>query len=282
MLGKCLKHEFRATARQLVPLLIAQLAVSLAAGIFLGFALRGAGDGRSSAFSGFAVMISAFLMFAMVALLIAVSVVAFVMIIRRFYTSFFTDEGYLTFTLPVTPTEHIFSKFITAYVCQILVSIVAIVSIFIVLFFALLIGGNIMATQDATVSVILSDIFDEMLRGLQAEAGDWFLPILIVLFVVNMIVAVAASVFMVYLAISVACMLAKKHRVILGIVSFYVINMVFSTASQLLQSVLILVTPSVGVGMLLSLGVSSVICIVQAILCYLGTKWVLTKKLNLD
>ncbi len=275
MLGKCLKHEFRATARQLVPLLIAQLAVSIFAGIIFGVSGRLPQNNDSFALSALSSFVSGILGFAMVALIIATAVVAFVMIIRRFYTSFFTDEGYLTFTLPVTPNAHIFSKFITAYVWQVVTVVISVLCIVLLLVVMALVSGTF-------ADVSSSGIIDMIVEALEFEAGTSFIPAFLAITVLNLLVGVAASVFMVYLAISTACMLAKKHRVILGIVSFYVINLVFSGVSQVLQTILILVTSEAYLGLLFAMVVSTVICIVQAILCYLGTKWVLTKKLNLD
>ncbi len=275
MLGKCIKHEFRATARQLVPLLIAQLAVSIFAGIIFGVSGRLPQNNDSLALSALSSFASGILGFAMVALIIATAVVAFVMIIRRFYTSFFTDEGYLTFTLPVTPNAHIFSKFITAYAWQVVTVVVSVLCIVLLLVVMALVSGTLF---DASVPQIVELVISE----LELEVGTSFIPAFLGITVLNLLVGVAASVFMVYLAISIACMLAKKHRVILGIVSFYVINLVFSGVSQVLQMVLIFFTSDAYLGLLLAMVVSTVICIAQAILCYLGTKWVLTKKLNLD
>ncbi len=281
MFGKCLKHEFRATARQLCPLFIAMVAVAMLAGIFLGLGDRLPKNEDSVALATLSGFLSGLLIFALIALMIAVAVVAFVMIIRRFYTSFFTDEGYLTFTLPVTPNTHIFTKLFTAYVWQVAATVLCFVCIFIMAFFAVLVGG-VSFEDSETVVVETSSFFDQIFGALGVEAGPGFLPAAIALFVVNVVVALAASILMLYLAISAACMLAKKHRVIIGIVCYYVINMVFSGISQTMQSVIVLTSSDVYGSLLISLGISSVICVIEAILCFLGTKWILTRKLNLD
>jgi hypothetical protein len=80
-------------------------------------------------------------------------------------------------------------------------------------------------------------------------------------------------------------MLAKKHRVLAGIASYYVITTAFSMVSGFIQTILQFTTLASGsfepalLGIMIS---SLVLTIVQLIVCYIGTKWILTKKLNLD
>lgn len=280
MFGKCLKHEFRATKRQLLPLFIAMFAVSSLAGIFLGIGERLPYNEESLALTTINEILAVLFVIALFALVIAVSIVAFVMIIRRFYASFFTDEGYLTFTLPVTVNQHIMSKFVTAYVWEALSVVVSIVCVFVMGFFAVLIGG---VNEDADVVVeegfnTFSYIFDM----LGVEAPSSFLPVAIVLSVVYTILSAAVSIFMVYLSISFACMLAKKHRVICGIVAYYIINMIFSTATSIVQSVIAFTMSDVFYSFIVLLALYNVLAVIQIIVCYIGTKWILSKKLNLD
>ncbi|MBE6763115.1 MAG: hypothetical protein E7553_01980 [Ruminococcaceae bacterium] len=46
-------------------------------------------------------------------------IMAFVMVLTRFYKNLFTAEGYLMFTLPVTEAQHIFAKLIAAVLAMI-------------------------------------------------------------------------------------------------------------------------------------------------------------------
>ncbi len=279
MFGKCLKHEFRATARQLTPLFIAMLAVSLLAGLFLGIGERMPESEGYTAVSILSSFFSGILAVALIALIVAVAIVAFVMIIRRFYTSFFSDEGYLTFTLPVTTDEHLLSKFVTAYLWQALASILSVVCVFLMLFVMFLVGGI-----DLSGSITAEDqmLLEEFLYMLGMEAGEGFLPLMLVLVVISVMVGLAASVFMIYLSISIACMIAKKHRVIAGIVSYYLINMIFSTISSFAGNVLVYVEEDGSQAMMISMIIAIVLSVIQALACFLGTRWILSKKINLD
>ncbi|MCL2333142.1 MAG: hypothetical protein FWC54_06660 [Actinomycetia bacterium] len=121
MLGKLLKHEFKATARWFLP--------AFGAALLLG--VVGCGIGLVSKWLPqwmivVAVMIYTFML---TALFILVTVIT----IWRFYKNLLTSEGYLMFTLPVSPTNLIWSKFIVATVWLVGSLIVAGVSVLIVL-----------------------------------------------------------------------------------------------------------------------------------------------------
>ncbi len=64
----------------------------------------------------------------------ALSISGVILCVKRFYQSLFTGEGYMTFSLPVTPTQLLFSKLLS--------SLVATLSCYGVLAAALFIAGN--------------------------------------------------------------------------------------------------------------------------------------------
>ncbi len=285
MFGKCLKHEFRATRRQLVPLFLAMIAVGFAAGLLIalgGLFLSSEGGILYALVNG---LLPVLLIFGLFGLMVAVEVVAFVMIIRRFYTSFFTDEGYLSFTLPVTVTEHILSKFVVAAVWQFLAGVVSLIAM------ALVGGGALLgygfhegfAEGFALVWDEMSFAFSEVGMGL--GASNAFFVTFFILLILTVIISVGSSIFLLYFSISLGCMLAKKHRVLAGIASYYVITTAFSMVSGFIQTILQFTTLASGsfepalLGIMIS---SLVLTVVQLIVCYIGTKWILTKKLNLD
>ena len=95
MLGKLIKHEFRATGRILLPLLGAELLLSVLAG----FSVRGLDRVENMGILGVMYVTTLVVFFLG---LFALSVVAFVLMIQRFYKNLLRDEGYLSMTLPVT------------------------------------------------------------------------------------------------------------------------------------------------------------------------------------
>lgn len=111
MLGKLIKHEFRATARTMGPMLLAALVLSLLAGVS-GTLLGGNGDKTSIA----ADIIITLAMMLFVVAVIALAVMSVVIMIQRFYRNLLTDEGYIMETLPVSVHGLVWSKLIVSTV----------------------------------------------------------------------------------------------------------------------------------------------------------------------
>lgn len=126
MLTKLLKHEFRATGRVMLPVIGILLATSLGANLSLRYLL----DSRTWFFS----MVGMLLMLAFAIAIIGVFIVAFILMIQRFYKNLLQDEGYVMLTLPVSIHQHIWSKLIVSSVWFILTTLAVILAGFIVAF----------------------------------------------------------------------------------------------------------------------------------------------------
>ena len=95
MLGKLLKHEFRATGRIMLPLMGALLALALMANL----SIRGMTSSLSDIPALRILFILILIFFGMG--IVAVGVMALVVMVSRFYRNLLKSEGYLMFTLPV-------------------------------------------------------------------------------------------------------------------------------------------------------------------------------------
>ena len=105
MLGKLLKYDIKALWKMMLPLILSALGVSVVGTIALRIMVE---MSRSSVrmenpFSGLFIASLGMIVFVAVMGLIAFGVISTVFILYRYYKNLFTDEGYLTFTLPVTP-----------------------------------------------------------------------------------------------------------------------------------------------------------------------------------
>ena len=105
MLGKLIRHEFRATARTMVPLFLILFAATVCAFISIGFL-------KTGVFS----VLSAMFVFLFVLAVFATFIMSLVLMTQRFYHNFLTDEGYLMFTLPVSIHSLMWSKLIVSTV----------------------------------------------------------------------------------------------------------------------------------------------------------------------
>ena len=110
MLGKLLKHEFRATARIMLPVMGAMVALALLANL----SIRGLA-GNLSDVPMLRILFVLIIIFFGVAV-VATAVMSLVIMVSRFYRNLLKDEGYLMFTLPVSVHELIWSKLIVSLV----------------------------------------------------------------------------------------------------------------------------------------------------------------------
>ncbi len=112
MLGKLLKHEFRATARVMLPVILALLVVSVMANFGIRYSDR-SGSGSSGAVLDVLSTLS-IVLFAVG--IVAVIIVAVVLMVQRFRQNLLGDEGYVMHTLPVSVHSLLWSKLIVSAV----------------------------------------------------------------------------------------------------------------------------------------------------------------------
>ncbi len=114
MLGKLFKYDMRALSRPLVVLHLVVVALGVVATIcgVVGWTIGEAPQPgyQAESFYTLAMMGVVVGMVFSVAGVLCAPPATLVIIIHRFYRSLFTDEGYLTFTLPVPNASHLLSK----------------------------------------------------------------------------------------------------------------------------------------------------------------------------
>lgn len=191
MLGKLLKYEIPALGRRLLPLFIGWGATA----VLLGLAV---GPISGSIRSDFLVALTAILYSAMMT---AVLVMAVVMIIQRYSNSLLGDEAYFYQVLPVTVTEHIAGKSISALVWVLLSGV------------AMLLTGLLIALFSGylfDIDIPWGDIF-RAIAG--AKAGEWLALLqIIILMAINF----TKSILAIYAAITVGHQ-AQKHTTMASI-----------------------------------------------------------------
>ena len=128
MLSKLMKHEFRATARIMLPLFFLVLVTAVGGNLSVQNFLW--------ANHSFLNLLGGLLLGAFIFTIIGICVVTFLLMVQRFYKNLLQDEGYVMLTLPVSIHHHVWSKLLVSVVWQIATAIVVFVS-FLILFFNL-------------------------------------------------------------------------------------------------------------------------------------------------
>lgn len=161
-----------------------------------------------------------------------------ILIIIRYYKHFFTDEGYLTFTLPVRKNTLLNSKIVTAIIFTIVSNIVRYLSLFVIV----LIGDpKLIHSEDFLFEVsplggIVSSIFFGYgtLADYVREAGSYAVVsgILIILII---LMAYIVEILFIYGCITLAASLVKKHKVLTAIGIYYGTTSILSVVLTILS-----------------------------------------------
>lgn len=151
MLGKLLKYEFKYLVRDLARTYIIYGAVLLS--VILLFQLAGAGNSDGFILSLFSACATAYVIFTIVLVILTIA-----RNVRRFKRNMFSQEGYLTNTLPVTPEQHIVAKAIAGAVSCAVSYLVIFVGLWI-LFVGLGMGREISSVFSSLVNYIKLSYF---------------------------------------------------------------------------------------------------------------------------
>jgi hypothetical protein len=260
MLGKLLKYEFKATARIFLPLLLA-IAVLTPITRFMT---------SIDVFPGALSIIPGIFAFLYIIMLVAIAVVAGILIIIRFYKNMVTEEGYLMHTLPVTPSQHIWSKAIVSFVWSIVSTFVILVS----LFFFLITPERLNTLKEG---------FGELMSFLHTNLGG-DLTICFIEGFILLIIGIFANIFYIYASIALGQMISR-HRIVGAFAAAVVMNIVLQVISTILNAVFLFgrgtdFTKTDVIYMLMPGIIIYSLLIAVAYFCI--TNFILKKKLNLE
>ena len=215
MLSKLLKHEFRATGRTMLPVYAAVVVLAVLGNLSIRVIDRSVHT-LVTIFCG--LIIAAFIIG-----IIAAGIMTLVMMIKRFYTNYLKDEGYLMHTLPVSVHELVWSKMIVSVVWF---AATAVVICLVILLTALIQTGTSLAQFFAgfpSWAEIKAALAEAGIRS-----GDLWLFGLEMLLAI--IVAGLYTCLHFYAAMSLGHMFAKD-KILLSIVFFVGISFVLSLAT---------------------------------------------------
>lgn len=270
MLGKLLKHEWKEVS--VIPGILS--VVLLVLSVIAGFSFLGIREGIADVSRFMAVILWMLFYFALIAASIGITIYLAV----HFYRTMYTDEGYLTHTLPVSGRELLWSKLIPMVIWSFLTIVVVILAV-------LIFGGMGMLFASREGMVNLSEIREEvyvMIRQLQLMGGGSLASFIISTLYI-MIVGIFNGPMMLAASIAIG-QLVGKHRILGAIGAYFGTMTIFQIASQAVflpmmigfqgDNPLPLLT-----GTYFGLGTVS---LVVTVLLYFVTEYLVTRKLNLE
>lgn len=223
MLGKLIRYEFKITARSFVPLYLSLGILTLLVKLSWVFSF----SAKSFFFaSGFMGAVTALLIILYGIFLIGIGFVSYFLIIKRFYSGLFGNEGHLTFTLPVSAGQILGSKLIVAFIWMVLLISSMILS-FLILFF------------HAELFRDFPYILEEVLSEFQVIQISGFHPVLLLveLFFLSAL-GILGSILTCYLSVTLGQRFLPGHRLIGSILFFFGISTIESSLHTALFSMI--------------------------------------------
>ncbi len=288
MLGKLLKHEWKRTWQVGGMLLLGLVLVS-----FFGWLSFQAPLWQSmsdaSHYSGVSVwdLLSFGTLFMYVIMLIGLNYGIIIYLGVQFYRTMYTDEGYLTHTLPVSKHQILVSKILNSGFWMLLMSAGVYLSVIVLM--ASMIGafmpeGYSWAELWNSIEPELGYVDDIFRETFGMSANGYFWMILVV-----SLISPFCTIIILFGAISLG-QLFTKHRVLMAIVSYVGILVVANLISSTIQSVVSVseikryVTDDALVGGYVNIKVwiTTAFSVVEAAVLYFVSYYVTSKKLNME
>lgn len=286
MLGKLIKYEWKNTGKICGALILFMVLMTVLG--CLSFCTPMWSGMFKNDFTGFTPMdVVGFLsLFLYIFALIGVSYGMMIYLGVHFYKSMYSDEGYLTHTLPVTSHQLLISKTLVAALWYLLVAILMIVS---VVCLVLTVAQRAMAAQGLNIFEEVAASWGEIAQAIETMLGGSLLKE-VVFYVLQIIVGTFSSVLILFGAVTVG-QLSSKHKVMMAILSYFGITIVIQVVSSLVmvpitfrttQTMIEEANVTFSMATMPTLVVATVLNLVVALVMYVLSNWIITRKLNLD
>ena len=238
MFGRALKYDMKAVWKLWWVIAVSVGGLTLISSLVMRFVISTADKlEHASALLSLVWGAAVLFLFVSVVAICASGIGTVILVLIRFYKNFFTDEGYLTFTLPISRAKLFLAKITNAMIWNLLHSVL----LTLCLMLALLIAPP--AEKGELINPVVYEGIGEFLKliftDIPFEAVLWILlytfEVLIGLFVSSLI-----SVCLFHMCITIGSIVAKKAKVIAGIGIYYGVNILFSTALSIIGNLLTL------------------------------------------
>ena len=213
-----------------------------------------------------------------------------ILVYWRFYKHFFSDEGYLTFTLPVSRKKLLFSKTLNALIWTgahtVLLTFCAVIF--------MLIAPPPGPEHGFFNPIVFQWVGNSITELFELFEDGWLLVYFFVALLISLGL-VLFSISLIHFCITLGAVIAKKHKLFAAIGTYYLINSVISFACQMLVTLftlvmggrfvlLLLEITTMGEGcfvILLMLSLVACVTLALASVIYFWTLGALERKLNL-
>lgn len=281
MLGKLLKYDLKALSRVLIPVHLAAVAVTVVAcgAALTGYAVSELPSLAASDHAGPIMALAALVLVMGVLALACVAAATFVVILWRFYKNLFTDEGYLTLTLPASPAAQLGSKVLAGLIWMLIDLVVVFTAIALIIAAAEGFAGST-DIEDVIPYWIMRASTGYGLFG--SYAGPTVLEVALTF--VQTVVQMAFGLLMAYAAFALGAALAQRHKVAAGIGLYVALSWGYGFLAGAVSVLGVFATGGVGSVTAYYTLTSALGTLLQVVACgalWLICLWVLKRKVNL-
>ena len=214
MFAKLLKHEWKATWGILGMLTLCALGAGVVGAVMLRLLIDAAETNQNNPLNAISPSV---LMFVLLGLMVY-SVGGGILLYFRFYKNKFTDEGYLTFTLPAKSWEIFLASLVNILIWSVIIGLVVCVSVGLILVLGL---GELMK------DIFPADAWQQLLESVDGEV--------ILNLAMNAVNAVS-NVVVIMACITLGAVAAKKHKLLAAVGIYYGASTVRNTVSTIVMA----------------------------------------------
>ncbi|MDE6314664.1 MAG: hypothetical protein K2M46_13795 [Lachnospiraceae bacterium] len=259
MLGKLIKHEWKAVAKILGFLHLALIGMAVLGKILVSIDFIEELD-----------FIRGGLLLVYIISVMAIGIGTHIFLAMRFYKNMYTDEGYLSFTLPVKPWQHLISKLLVAAAWIVIDVIAIVISVFILVMYQGM--WQEMADSLGTITENSQEItWKPLVIGVETLLEAFFGMIMTIL--------------MYYFSISVG-QLFKTHKLLASVVIFVVTFNVLRIISVIVTGIAMYASingmDNVNNFYLSFVGMGLVQTLAFCVIFWCSCQYIMTKRLNLE
>lgn len=280
MLKKLLKYDWKSVSGLLLILHGILLAYTLIGRIGIAFGLSKYGDTLTGSVTEAYGIVSGIYILIYVFFILAITVVTGVYLAARFHKNLFSDEGYLTHTLPVSPAKIMWSKILVSWAWIVIDAVFVVASIMMLVLFK--------QTFEPFKNVMCE--FFSILAGVYGMQNQ----VLMILLILTVLAQFFGCYTMLVLFSMCLGSLFKTHKILGAVVSFFGINIILSIVSTIIMFAVpgwsstgsVSVTAAANGGFIG--GENSIFLftfvwnLALAVVFFLGSRYILSRKLNLE
>lgn len=273
MFGKLLKYEFKSQQKLLTILSFAALGAGLLGGLALWFLVNVLEKVENPTAAVAGSILSTILLIGVFLGIMAYVIAVWILLLYRFYKHHFSQEGYLTFTLPVTAHQTLLASIVNIVIWELIAIVTYLCAMCLMVAPALAFAWRDTVTE-------LKVVLQEFAAAFSSFGGGY---LMLQLFLI--IVGGIYSVIVPLTCITLGCLLTKKYRILTSFAIYYGLQLGMSLVSGVFSVIFTVAGIAKGTEgdglVLLSMTIPGVLSLVLSVGGYFLMHRMISRKLNL-